>query len=272
MPATSRPAPTWRWAMPWRAASRSAYVVVPGPGFLNTTAALSTGLCGATRRCWRSTGQIQQAHDRPQCRTAARAARPARDHARPHQMGRPHHMRRPRRRAWSTRPSAACCRAVSRPVGLECAMDTWARKAPVELTSTPAQADPCPVDEDAVERAARLSGQRATSADRGRRRRAGRRRARQAIAEMLDAPVMTGRMGQGVFDGRHQALGHHAGRLPLLGRGRRRAGRRHAAAAAAAELGHGRCAEDHPHRHRQRGARPPAPSGDRHRRRRRGDA
>ena len=29
-------------------------------------------------------------HDRPQCRAAARAARPARHHARPHQVGRPH--------------------------------------------------------------------------------------------------------------------------------------------------------------------------------------
>ena len=35
-------------------------------------------------------------------------------------------------------------------------MDTWARKAPVELIATPAKADPCPVDEDAVERAAKL--------------------------------------------------------------------------------------------------------------------
>src|SRR5467141_889878 len=36
-----------------------------------------------------------------------------------------------------------------RPVGLECAMDTWGRRAPVELIATPAKADPCPVDEDA---------------------------------------------------------------------------------------------------------------------------
>ena len=37
-------------------------------------------------------------------------------------------------------------------------MDTWARKAPVELIDTAAEADPCPVDEDAVERAAKLLG------------------------------------------------------------------------------------------------------------------
>src|SRR5260370_132348 len=91
-----------------------------------------------------------------------------------------------------------------RPVGLECAMDTWTRKAPVELIGTPAKADPCPVDEDAVERAARLVGgahrpligvgggaQDGGAQGRG-------------MAEMLEAPVLTGRMGQGVLDGRHK--------------------------------------------------------------------
>jgi acetolactate synthase-1/2/3 large subunit len=91
-----------------------------------------------------------------------------------------------------------------RPVGLECAMDTWARKAPVELIATPAEADPCPVDEDAVERAARLLGgaQRPLIVVGGGAQGAG--EYVQAIAEMLDAPVMTGRMGQGVLDGRHK--------------------------------------------------------------------
>jgi acetolactate synthase-1/2/3 large subunit len=67
-----------------------------------------------------------------------------------------------------------------------------------------AQADPCPVDEEAVERAAKLLG----SAERplivvgGGAQGSGEPVLR--IAEMLEAPVMTGRMGQGVIDGRHR--------------------------------------------------------------------
>src|SRR6202011_4263533 len=72
----------------------SAYVVVPGPGFLNTTAALSTAYAAD------APGLINEAF----------------------------------RRLLSGR---------RRPVGLECAMDTWARKAPVELIGTAAVADPC---------------------------------------------------------------------------------------------------------------------------------
>lgn len=91
-----------------------------------------------------------------------------------------------------------------RPVALECAMDTWGRKAPVVLPDAAAKADPCPVDEDAVERAAKLLGgaQRPMIVIGGGAQGAGEYVA--AIAEMLDAPVMTGRMGQGVIDGRHK--------------------------------------------------------------------
>jgi len=91
-----------------------------------------------------------------------------------------------------------------RPVALECAMDTWGRKAPVVLPGEAAKADPCPVDEDAVERAAKLLGgaQRPMIVIGGGAQGAGEYVA--AIAEMLDAPVMTGRMGQGVIDGRHK--------------------------------------------------------------------
>ena len=91
-----------------------------------------------------------------------------------------------------------------RPVALECAMDTWGRKAPVVLPSAAAQADPCPVDEDAVERAAKLLGgaQRPLIVVGGGAQGAGEHVAQ--IAEMLEAPVMTGRMGQGVIDGRHR--------------------------------------------------------------------
>src|SRR4029450_1616514 len=45
-----------------------------------------------------------------------------------------------------------------RPGALECAMDTWGRKAAVDMPPAAAKADPCPVDDDGVERAAKLLG------------------------------------------------------------------------------------------------------------------
>src|SRR5258708_21661670 len=134
----------------------SAYVVVPGPGFLNTTAALSTAYA-VNAPVLALTGQIQQAMIGRNVGLL---------HELPDQLGIMRGLTK-----WADRIHApaeapglineAFRRLLSgrrRPVGLECAMDTWARKAPVELISTPAEADPCPVDEDAVERAARLLG------------------------------------------------------------------------------------------------------------------
>src|SRR5580704_9037169 len=162
----------------------SAYVVVPGPGFLNTTAALSTAYA-VNAPVLALTGQIQQAM-RGLTKWADRIHAPAEA---------PGLLNEAFRRLLSGR---------RRPVGLECAMDTWARKAPVEMISTPAEADPCPVDEDAVERAAKLLGgaHRPLIVVGGGAQGAGEHV--QAIAEMLDAPVLTGRMGQGVLDGRHK--------------------------------------------------------------------
>src|SRR5438046_2562960 len=84
------------------------------------------------------------------------------------------------------------------------AMSTWGRKAPVELPTAAAKADPCPVDEDGVERAAKLLGsaQRPMIVVGGGAQGAGEFVLK--IAEMLEAPVVTGRMGQGVIDGRHR--------------------------------------------------------------------
>src|SRR6202158_2552796 len=164
----------------------SAYVVVPGPGFLNTTAALSTAYA-VNAPVLALTGPIQQAmigrnvgllHDLPNqlaimrglTKWADRITSPAEA---------PGLVNEAFRRLLSGR---------RRPVGLECAMDTWARKAPVELISTPAQADPCPLDEDAVERAAKLLGgaHRPLIVVGGGAQGAGEHV--QAIAEMLDAP------------------------------------------------------------------------------------
>jgi acetolactate synthase-1/2/3 large subunit len=180
----------------------SAYVVVPGPGFLNTTAALSTAYA-VNAPVLALTGQIMQSmigrnvgllHELPDqlsimrglTKWADRITAPAEA---------PGLLNEAFRRLLSGR---------QRPVALECAMDTWARKAPVELPGAPAKADPCPVDEDGVERAAKLLGsaQRPLIVVGGGAQGAGEHVVR--IAEMLDAPVMTGRMGQGVIDGRHK--------------------------------------------------------------------
>jgi acetolactate synthase I/II/III large subunit len=180
----------------------SAYVVVPGPGFLNTTAALSTAYA-VNAPVLALTGQIQQAmigrnvgllHELPDQLSIMRGLTKWADriHAPAEAPGL---VNEAFRRLLSGR---------RRPVGLECAMDTWGRRAPVELIATPANADLCPVDEDAVERAAKLLG----SAERpmivvgGGAQDAG--ESVRTIAEMLQAPVMTGRMGQGVIDGRHK--------------------------------------------------------------------
>ena len=180
----------------------SAYVVVPGPGFLNTTAALSTAYA-VNAPVFALTGQIQQAmigrnvgllHELPDQLSIMRGLTKWADRLRS-PADAPGMVNEAFRRLLSGR---------QRPVALECAMDTWARRAPVELIAAPAQADPCPVDEEAVERAARLLGgaERPMIVVGGGAQAAG--EYVRLIAEMLDAPVMTGRMGQGVIDGRHR--------------------------------------------------------------------
>ncbi|WP_439614099.1 thiamine pyrophosphate-dependent enzyme [Reyranella sp.] len=180
----------------------SAYVVVPGPGFLNTTAALSTAYA-VNAPVLALTGQIQQSmigrnvgllHELPDQLAIMRGLTKWADRI-PSPSAAPGLVNEAFRRLLSGR---------QRPVALECAMDTWARRAPVELIGTAALADPCPVDEEAVERAARLLGgaERPMIVVGGGAQGAG--EYVQRIAELLDAPVMTGRMGQGVIDGRHR--------------------------------------------------------------------
>ena len=180
----------------------SAYVVVPGPGFLNTTAALSTAYA-VNAPVLALTGQIQQSmigrnvgllHELPDQLSIMRGLTKWADRiTAPTEV--PGLVNEAFRRLLSGR---------RRPVALECAMDTWARKAPVALPAAGAGADPCPIDEDGVERAAKLLGSalRPLIVVGGGAQDAG--EYVQALAEMLDAPVMTGRMGQGVIDGRHR--------------------------------------------------------------------
>jgi acetolactate synthase-1/2/3 large subunit len=180
----------------------SAYAVVPGPGFLNTTAALSTAYA-VNAPVLALTGQIQQAmigrnvgllHELPDQLSIMRGLTKWADRITSAGEA-PGLVNEAFRRLLSGR---------RRPVALECAMDTWGRKAPVVLPTTPAKPDPCPVDEDGVERAAKLLGnaQRPLIVVGGGAQGAGEHVLR--IAEMLEAPVMTGRMGQGVIDGRHR--------------------------------------------------------------------
>ncbi|MCC8427595.1 thiamine pyrophosphate-dependent enzyme [Reyranella aquatilis] len=180
----------------------SAYVVVPGPGFLNTTAALATAYA-VNAPVLALTGQIQQSmigrnvgllHELPDQLAIMRGLTKWADRI-PSPSAAPGLVNEAFRRLLSGR---------QRPVALECAMDTWARRAPVEMIASAASADPCPVDEDAVERAAKLLGgaQRPMIVVGGGAQGAGAHV--QRIAELLDAPVMTGRMGQGVIDGRHR--------------------------------------------------------------------
>ena len=180
----------------------SAYVVVPGPGFLNTTAALSTAYA-VNAPVLALTGQIQQSmigrnvgllHELPDQLAIMRGLTKWADRiTSPGEA--PGLVNEAFRRLLSGR---------RRPVALECAMDTWGRKAPVVLFGAPANADPCPVDEDAVEQAAKLLGnaQRPLIVVGGGAQGAGEHVVQ--IAEMLEAPVMSGRMGQGVIDGRHR--------------------------------------------------------------------
>jgi len=180
----------------------SAYVVVPGPGFLNTTAALATAYA-VNAPVLALVGQIQQAmigrnigllHELPDQLTIMRGLTKWADRITSPAEA-PGLLNEAFRRLLSGR---------RRPVALECAMDTWGRKGPVVMPGTAAVPDPCLVDEDGVDRAAKLLGgaQRPLIVVGGGAQEAGDHV--RHIAEMLDAPVLTGRMGQGVIDGRHR--------------------------------------------------------------------
>ena len=90
-----------------------------------------------------------------------------------------------------------------RPVGLECPIDVWGRKAPVTIPSNPATREIPPVDTDKGEDAAKLlgaaknpmiivgGGAQDASAE------------VQRIAEILEAQVCGYFMGRGVLDSRH---------------------------------------------------------------------
>jgi acetolactate synthase-1/2/3 large subunit len=178
----------------------AAYAVVPGPGFLNTTAALATAY-GTNAPVLAVIGQIPLAslgrglgllHEIPDqlgiMRTLTKWAQ------RIHGVAEaPATVAEAFRQLRSGRP---------RPVGLECSMDVWAQQAPAVLQG-PTAGTPVPVDDEAVERAAKLLGaaKRPLIVVGGGALDAAEHVA--AVAEMLQAPVTAHRMGRGILDARH---------------------------------------------------------------------
>lgn len=178
----------------------AAYTVVPGPGFLNTSAALCTAYA-ANAPVLAFIGQIAQAaigrgyghlHELPDQLAIMRLLTKHADriHA-PHEA--PLKVNEAFRQMRTGRP---------RPVALECALDVLARRAPVAIPAA-AQGDAIEVDPDVIAKAAKLlggarrpliivgSGAQHASAE------------VTALADMLQAPVVAHRMGQGILDARH---------------------------------------------------------------------
>jgi acetolactate synthase I/II/III large subunit len=179
-----------------------AYCVVPGPGFLNTTAALSTAYATsapviaivgqiADRHIGRGVGQLHEIPDqlailRGLTKWAERINGPddAADKV---------------RAAFTQMQSGA-----PQPVGLECPANLWRKEGPVAFDeSRIARVGPA-LDEVAFDRAERLiaaakrpliivgSGAQSAGAE------------VTQLAERIEAPVIAWRTGQGVIDGRHR--------------------------------------------------------------------
>lgn len=179
-----------------------AFAVVPGPGFLNASAALLTaysmnapvlGLVGQIPQTDidRAHGHLHEIHDQIGIaghitKYAARITGPAEA---------PFQVRDALRIAQSGR---------KRPAVLECAIDVWGQKGAVSFPAMPAPLDRAPVDEDLVEQAAKLlagakrplivvgGGALDASAE------------VLALAEMLEAPVLSYRRGRGVIPTDHR--------------------------------------------------------------------
>ena len=177
-----------------------AYVVVPGPGFLNAAGALCTAYaCNAPVLAL--TGQIPQAmigrnlgllHELPdQLGILERLSKWSARIRAPHEA--PAILHEAFRQMISGRP---------RPVALECPLDVWPRKAAVDLPDA-AEADHAVVDTDAIEVAAKLLGatRNPLIVVGGGAMAAGAELAE--LADALQAPVMHHRSGIGALDGRH---------------------------------------------------------------------
>lgn len=177
------------------------YSVVPGPGFLNTTAALSTAYAtNAPVFCL--TGQIA---------SKAIGRGTGLLHELPDQLGIVERLTKWARRADSVAAAPGLVAAAfqqlasgrPRPVGLEVPPDILAGHGTAEIAMPLAPLPATPLDEAAIEEAAALLGKAETpiifvgggAIDAG--------PALKALAERLGAPVVANRMGRGALDDRH---------------------------------------------------------------------
>jgi acetolactate synthase-1/2/3 large subunit len=179
-----------------------AFAVVPGPGLLNAGAALLTaygmnapviGLIGQIPQADidRGHGHLHEIHD---------------------QLGLMRHITKWAERIRSPQEapglvSQAIWQATSgrpRPVALECALDTWAKRAEVVLPAAPMPLPPDTVDDEAIEAAAKILG----TAERPMLVLGGGAQDASAevvrIAELLEAPVSSYRRGRGVIPSSHR--------------------------------------------------------------------
>jgi len=177
------------------------YNVVPGPGLLNTTAALSTAYA-RNARVLCLTGQIQSIyigrgigflHELPDqlgiierlTKWAARIQSPAEA---------PEQIAEAFKQLYLGRP---------RPVGLECALDVLSAKAEVDLNPIELEVRLPPVDLEAIDQAARLLGQAKNplifigsgAVEAG--------EELEQLAEALQAPVIASYTGLGILSSRH---------------------------------------------------------------------
>ncbi|MFZ5781141.1 MAG: thiamine pyrophosphate-dependent enzyme [Pseudomonadota bacterium] len=179
-----------------------AFAVVPGPGMLNASAALLTaygmnapmiGLIGQIPQADidKGHGHLHEIHDqlgllRHVTKWAERIRSP---------QEAPDLVSQAVRHATTGRP---------RPVALECALDTWAKRADVMLPDIPLAPPVHPVDAEAVEAAARILGaaERPIIVLGGGAIDAGAEVTE--IAELLEAPVSSYRRGRGVIPSSHR--------------------------------------------------------------------
>ena len=178
-----------------------AFAVVPGPGVLNAGAALLTAY-GMNAPLVALVGQIPQADiDRAHGHL----------HEMRDQLGLLRHITKAAARLRAPNEAPGIVRdlirhAISgrqRPVAVECAIDVWGRRGAVELPTDPVRPIDTPIDDDAVEAAARILGKakRVLIVVGG-----GAQDASAEVtnvAEMLEAPVVGYRRGRGVLASSH---------------------------------------------------------------------
>ena len=177
------------------------YSVVPGPGFLNTTGALSTAYAvNAKVLCL--TGQIP---------SNAIGKNIGLLHEIPDQLGIIERLTK-----WATRINSpeeapqllteAFTQMLSgrpRPVGIEVPPDVLSRKGQIDLTMVEPEVETPSLDLEAIEKAAKLLGQAKNPMIAVGGGAVGAREAVQELAEMLQAPIMSGRNGRGVVSNAH---------------------------------------------------------------------